>query len=477
MKKILIAILVFFAAVSAAFSYNITCEKGMEKYTDTVKDKLGALIESVSAAREEAMGLLGSQAEIADEMAYLMGCEDKKDLINVHLGYDLYDSKIILDTLKNVKILPYEETSRKGELKAGYISYEFTENGGVNIVFSSMVTPGEESDFYLPVLINKNGEIVKLEELSDGIMGLGGNTSLKAPMIILNIVNVIMKDSLKIDYPFGRWFNEGMNYKITSLILHKVNYAKTEEFDRLFRPSEESIKNRDKVSLWGFIQRHLVLDSEYIREKENAEIQFSCQLADDLYAKCGREGFHKIFTEMKYSDMLTNPQICKMIEDQTGTDMKGLMDQYIPENVRSLTDTKKLDETEKQAQSLMDGKKYKEAVPLWENVLSGDPYRYNARLNLARCFREEKDIVSSDKEIFIAANTMSGKVTINIYGEENEQVAVILGKYLFMSEDFEDAYDLLKIAYEKDKGEDIRKMLDAIEMTKENMRKELYGGE
>lgn len=477
-NKIILAFVLCLMA-SGIFAYGIGAEKGMEKYTEKVNTELGSVINSIYNSRLEAMDLFRPENKeaITEEMTYLLGCTDLKKNIELNLGLDYSDSLSIVSTLKNVKIMSYEKAKEKPTLVTGYVSYEFTQDGKTNLVFSSMIDQEEEGNEYLPILIDKDGNIAKKDDLVSGLMALGGNTNLKGALLLLGTVNKIISgdDGLKITYPFSRWLNEGMNYKITSLILHKINYKYAKDFDALFALSQES--QNTEANLWNFTQRHLVINSEYSGKEETANIQYSCRLADRIYEKCGRDGFHKIFTEMKYSDMLTTPQICKIIKDQTGVDAYGLLNEYIPEKVRSLMDSKKLDSMEAEAYKLIEDKKYKEAIPVLENVLLGDPYRYNGRLNLARCYREEGDVIQSDKNVFLASNSMFGEVTINIYGEENISAKIIMGKFLFMLEDIASAYECLKEVYETDKSEDIKKMLDSIELTRENMRKELYGGE
>ncbi|MBQ0105401.1 MAG: tetratricopeptide repeat protein [Armatimonadetes bacterium] len=469
-------LLVMFGAMVSA--YEINCDKGFEKYKDTVKEELGKDIQDVIDARAAACDIFKDHIDMSQDLAYILGCDDKTGEIFLDLKYSFYDSKVIETTLSHIRVMSYEEARKNPVLDAGFVSYEFPDEKTVNLVFSSMTSQGEEKDFYLPVLVDREGNIVKKEELRDGIISVGGNTELKGPLMLMEDVNEIITQKLRIEYPFSRWFNEGMNYKVTSYLLHKYKSPYAEKFDKLFAVSEESRKLKSKADLWNFVQFNLVSKNDYSAETETANIQYSCQLADKLFDKVGAEGFRKIFSEMKFSEMLTNPQICNMIKNVTDFDMQALLFEYVPDSVKNLTDTKKLDTLEDNAKELMSGEKYTEAAKVLESVLLGNPYRYNARLNLARCYREVKDFYNSDKNIFIAANSMiPGQANLSFYGKDGDCILTVIGKYLFMSGALSDAYKFLQKAYETDKSDDIKQILESIDLTRENMNRELYGGE
>ncbi|MBQ7257281.1 MAG: tetratricopeptide repeat protein [Abditibacteriota bacterium] len=475
MKKLILSTILLCIFTVFANAYTITADAELEKYKSKVEEELGSLITEVINAREIAYDLFLNEKEITEEITYLLGCEDKKSQVFQDVHYNLYDSHIIITTLNNIKIKSYEEVSKNPTLQTGYISYEFGENNAVNIVFSSLTGEGDENSFYLPVLINNSGEIVKKEELVNGLIAICGNTKMKGALMLYNNVNTTLTEILKIDYPFSRWYNEGMSYKVTSLILNKLKSPLASDFDNLFSTTKESEELISQINLWNFAQLNLTAKSDYNHKLETAHVQAACRLMDSLYDKVGREGFHKLNTELKYSEFLTNEQICKIANDILGVDLKEMLFQYVPESCKQLIG--KTNPLNENAKALMDEKKYKEAIPVLETVLTANPYDLNARLNLARCYREEKDIVNSDKEIFLAANaTIPGNSRISIYGENNEQILVIIGKYLFISEAVNDAYKFLSKAYETDKSEDIKQILDSIDLTRENIKKEIYGG-
>ena len=476
MKKLILSAILLCFFISFANAYTITADPGLEKYKSLVEDQLGSLINEVTESRKIAHDLFSNEKEITDEIVYLLGCEDKRNAVFQDVHFNLYDSHIIITTLNNIKIISYEEAKKNKDLQTGYISYEFPDDKTVNIVFSSMTGDGDESSFYLPVLINSSGEIVKKEELINGLIAVCGNTKMKGALMLLGNVTETLTATLRINYPFSRWYNEGMCYKVTSLILHKINSPLAPDFDKLFSTTKESEELKSQVNLWDFAQYNLVAKLDYNHKLETANVQASCRLMDELYEKVGREGFHKLNTELKYSEFLTNEQICKIAYDVLGVDLKEMLFKYVPDSCKSLIGTEA--SLLENAKSLMDEKKYKEAIPVLETLLTANPYNHNARLNLARCYREEKDFINSDKHIFLAANAMiPGDSTISIFGEENEQILIIIGKYLFVSEAINDAYKFLTTAYETDKSEDVKQIIDSIDLTRENIKKEIYGGE
>lgn len=477
MKKILF-ILLLFLMTNFLFAYNITCEKGLDKYKEEVDKKFGPVINDVVKVREEALNLFKSADVLSEEIAYLLSCEDREDYILLNLSYNEYDSKVICTTLNNVKIMSYEEAKKKPTLQTGYVCYEFIENDGVNLVFSPMTSDGKDEDFYLPILVNKKGEIVKEKEVLDGILSVGGNSSLKGPLMILDNVNDMLTRKLGIEFPFGRWYNEGMNYKITSLALHKINSPLAQEFDNLFRVSEASKQLKDKVNLWSFPQMNLITIDDYPMELSTANIQYSCELMDKIYGKVGREGIHKLNAEMKYAEMLSNDDICKMANNILKLDLKPMITEYMPNDLKPFMNKEKRVEAEAEVKKLMDNRQYKEAIPILKNILAGDPYNISIRFNLAKCYRLESNSIESDKVIFIAANaSIPGTESISFYGEDDVINLIIYGKYLFMSEVYDSAEQILKQAYEDDKSPDIKQILDSIAITRENERKALYGGD
>ena len=474
MKKILFLIILIICSVSVCFAYNITAEKGLEKYIGKVEKEICPTVNEVVAAREKSHELFKHEKEMAKEMAYLLGCEDREIYISDNMQYYLYDSHVVLTTLNNIKLISYEKAKTNPNLCVGFLSYEFV-NDGVNLVFSSMISDGEDKNFYLPILIDESGNIVKKDEIVTGLATVGGTGDLKGAMTLYQIVSETIASDLKIFYPFSRWYTEGMNYKITSLLLHKVSSPVAKDFDKLFAVTKESEKLKNQVNLWVFPQINLVMKNDYDHNLESAEIQYSCKLVNELYSKIGRDGFKKLNTELKYSELLTNEDICRIAKNVADVDLKSMLLDYIPESCANLIDTN-VNVLFNTAYDLMAENKYEEAIPVLESGLTAYPYDLNARLNLGRCYREKKDIVNSDKNIFIAANaTIPGETKISIKGEANEQIYVIVGKYFYMSGSVKDAYTLLSVAYEKDKSEDIKQILDKIELARKKQHDALYG--
>lgn len=476
MKKILF-ICVLVLMTNLLLAYNITYEKGLEKYKEVVDKEFGQLITDVVKSREAALALFEESDIMTEEIAYLLSYE-KENAIFSDFIVNIDESQVVCNTLNNIKIMSYEEAKKKPSLSTGYICYEFVENDGVNLIFSPMASNNEVKDCYFPILINKQGEIVKKKELLDGIITVCGNSSLKGPLMVLDTVNEVLTKQLRIEYPFGRWYNEGMNFKVTSLALHKVNSPLANDFDKLFAVSDESKTLKDKVNLWAFPQVNLLTVDDYPMALSTANIQYSCELMDKVYAKIGREGFHKLNAEIKYAEMLSNEEICKIANTATNIDLQSMLLEYMPSDVKSLLDKNKRASIEAEAKKFMENKQYKEAIPVLNNILAADPYDISIRFNLAKCYRVNSDSVNSDKQIFIAANASipNDLKNISFFGEPDIINNIIVGKYLFMSEVFDTAEEILKQAYEIDKSPDIKQILDSISLTKENKRKALYGG-
>jgi len=476
MKKIylIIILLLVLSCVAYSASYKISASKGLEKYIPTVETQMGKPLSDIIMARKTAQKLLKDDDKLADDIVNLLGCKDKKSDVKVKIKYHYYDSNILITTLSNVKLVSYESVKNTKSLSTGYLNYEFLPNDKVNLVFSSLTNDGNESNFYLPILIDKSGNIIKKDEIIDGLIAIGGTNNLKATFLLRSVVDDTMKEMLGINFPFSRWYNEAMDYKVTSLVLAANDKALATEYDNVFKVTDESKKLKDKVNLWNYPQSYLIDAKSFSKDIDTANIQYSCELGDLLYQKIGAKGFYQLNTELKYSEFLTNTEMCKVINKLFNIDFEKDLYLYVPKSVTDLIKSNKTVNMMDEAEALINQDKWKEASTVLSSVLLINPYNYNARLNLARCYREAGDLLSSDKEIFITVGAMPpGQATISLMGKSNSNVAVIMGKYLFMSGSYGDALKFLETAYKYDpKAEDVKKTIDSIHVTMENMKKE-----
>ena len=471
--KILMCVLVFFVSCSLfAASYNISAPDDLKKYIPEVENSLSDLVDKIIASRKDVVSLMSNIDPICNDIADYLSCPEKKFEISNKILFYLYESNIILDSLSEIKLVSQSSIAGEKQLQKGYVNYEFPKEGATSIIFSGAIYDPTKSKgkLYFPVVITKDGKILEKEKLIAGLLEACGVGNIIPALMIRGIVDSTMTEMLEINYPFGRWYTEGMTYKISSLVLAKHNKKIATDFDKLFVLNAKSENLKNKVNLWNYPQIYMIsnLDKEPMNvDLDTANIQYSCILANDLVKKIGEDGISKINGELKYGNVLSNTQICKVISDLFDFDFQSMILQYTPEDVRNIIKSENITKIKEDAEKSMEGKKWNEAISLIDKVLEANPYDYSSWLNLATCKREIGNNQGADKDIMVAVYVLQeGDITISINGlDTDEHAQVVFAKFLFIQGSYRATKDILTPIYERHSDwADVKELIDNSEL-------------
>lgn len=436
-KTFLSIILIVFLSVNLfSAEYKITASDDLKKYIPNVEKLLGKTVDDILLSRHAAVDILSDNVGITQDVAMYLGCPEKQHDISNRAKFHLLDSQIIVKTLSNIKLIPESSVAGKKALQEGYVNYEFVKPGVINLVFSSAVYDinDKKKILYFPVIISDDGKILMSEKLPGDLLAACGMGDVYPALMVRDVVDYTMKSVLNIDPAFGRWYTEGMTYKITSLILNKYDKKVAASYDKLFVLTAESKKVKENVNLWNFAQYDIIGGYKgFDKSVDNASIQYSCELINKLVLKIGEKGISKLNAELKYSNFLSNDKLCKTVNDLFNYNMKTALLDYTPVKVKNLVLNGDITKLKKTAESAILAQKWDSAINIYEDLLFIDPYDYNSRLNQAFAQREMGALVESDKNIVIAADTMlPGKATISIIDIENNYNAqIVFAKYLY----------------------------------------------
>ncbi len=481
MTRILFAVIAAVFICSAVFSAEFKTEApdDLKKYIPDVEAQLADGLNDIIKNQKQVLSVLKPYLKVSKDIAAFLGCPEKEDEIQQCVLSYYNDAAVIKETLSRVVLMSEADARRQKVVQKGYVNYLFSDKTDeIDIVMSAQPFYSQErlKEACLPILISADGSVCKKEELLSALAGACGVGETAPPLVFMSLVSDCMKNVTE-TYPyFSRWYTEGMPYLITSVLLGQYAPGQKAVYDKLFQVSEESKSIREKVNLWDFSNIKVAASAKgFDKKQDNAEIQYSCLLMQELYEKIGKKGVSNLNSEFKYDKKLNNEGMCRTIKMLFGEDFKAALLEYSPDHVKELVNKGNVNDIKKEGENAIIAHEWDKALTAYTDCLLFDQRDYNSRLNLATVYRELGDLSASDMCILICADTMDeGKATISLVDiENNDNACVVLGKYFYLQEAFPQAYGVLFSVYrDHEDWEDVGKIVKLLGSVFEKKKEE-----
>ena len=437
---------------------------------------LGIAKESIQPSidvHRQMVALLSNADAMSKDIANLLGADEKSNKIKERLlGYK-NNSDALVHCFSNIRLVKTGDAIGAGGIDCGVlrVRYDKTKAEFNMVIDQSDSGPDILKRSYFPVFVNADGSIraeSKLVEMAIDFLGTS-KTMIIAP--VHDTVGYMMIKELYVYYPLSRWFNEGISGWITRFVVTKTNPKLAQLANDMLTVNAASKQMRDKVNLLAWPQRAFqnLQPPYYDKALEAAQTQYSVELISNLLGKDGPNLLPKIMGGVNYNANADLDTIFTSIKKATGKDVKPILLTYVPADIQTGIASADAPKLVKQAEALVQDKKWAEASSKLRRALQMVPDDANTRLNLAWIERETDERLESEVQIFLAARLLKpGSSSFHMLAESVEgnyvlgRLAILLGDVQFAKKLLEPVLILKPDHQDAKKAmEDIRKLEEA----------------
>ncbi|MCE5314156.1 MAG: hypothetical protein ABFD49_11940 [Armatimonadota bacterium] len=388
--------------------------------------------------QSQTIKLLADPNAVANDIATLLGCEEKQDEAKVRIQAYKAKAEALLTVFSNIHLVRTSEAVAKGGVDAGVVHVRYDDKtDGLNMAIDlDNIDPEKIKLSYFPVFVNADG-IVRAENKIVN-MALDYMGSSKAMLIapIHDTAGYVMAEELSLYQPFARWFNEGVSGWVARHVVVKTDSRLASLANELLTVSATSKQLRNKVNLLSWPQHAFqnLRSADFDPMLETAQTQYSIQIISGLLDKNGAQVLPQIMREVNFNPNADTDAICAAIKKVTGKDFMSVLLDYVPSGVREGIKSNDAPKLTKRAEELVAEKKLNDASDKLRKALEMTPQDVNARLNLAWIERETGNRFDSEIQIFLTARLLTkGNYSFHLYGDSLEgnyvlgRLAILMG--------------------------------------------------
>lgn len=474
-SKILIAIIILASLLSVkAFcqqskvltegDINITYPASLASQAKIVMQTIKPDLTQALGIKRQFISIVSDTDTLSKEISNLLGAQEKQIAMKKRLDDHKINAEALIYCFSNIHLIKTSDAIATSGVDAGIVQirYNKTAKDFNMTINTAQVDQSTLKRSFMPVFVNNDGKIRAQDKLKVMVAQLVGTSKALAIAPIHDTVNYTLAQELHVYYPFIRWFDEGVSAWVTKRVVLERNPQMKTLLDDMYAVSDSSKKLRNKVNLLSWPQSAFQIKEVpfFNVAMEAANTQYSLELISNTLLSNGDKLLPKIMLQIKNDSQTDNDRISEVISNVTSKPFKPELMKYVPADVKKGMQSDGYNKYMAEAEKFAKDKKWNQTAGSISNALEIQPENINARLNLARAYREIGNRSAGEMQIFLVYNLLKPGSNAGSMFEPGIESNYVVAKLALMLGKIDEAKYFLQAILEANPNHEDAKILN-----------------